>query len=555
MPEEPRDPPSPSSPPPLRQPIPVEPVEPPEVGDAAPAPPTPTPPPYAQPAPYPAAAPYAQPYGYAPPPPPQPYPPSNYPPQSWSAPPAYTQPGAGRPGTVTAIGVMAIIVAALSIIGSFFSGCTSLYSIAAAEQSRMIAGARTTIATTGPGGGGMTADGSVDEGQVDSPAPMNPAERDAIVRALHSKRRLTPPRRRQLEAFLDEYGKQVLFDPAGQPLTTARVLNHIGDVGGEFAGPNRPTTDFFDIKEGSINKNPGRLLVYDDRILFRPADGSDPLRSTADKPPAPGGAVAGQTARTNQQPATPQPFTPAGIPGQGLSSREALAVANTVNAKASNMLNPQQFQTLKNQLESSTYEAFVQPSTTIPGLTSQVRSAVVRDDGSVHVTFAMGTMTLDPAGKLTDATTTFTGRTPAAANNPWGAVPNWGTLNVNRAAATLVAAEAALSVLLAILLLVTGILVLRQTPAARKLLLAYGPLKLLTGALAIAALAWFVRGISATDDGSGTSVAMNMARSFRAVGTASIVIAAVGLIFPIAILIVLVGSREVKDYFKYPAAQ
>jgi hypothetical protein len=213
------------------------------------------------------------------------------------------------------------------------------------------------------------------------------------------------------------------------------------------------------------------------------------------------------------------------------------------------MLNQQQIQTLRTQLESSAYEALLQSSSTIPGLTAQVKSAVVHDDGAVTITFAMGILTLDSSGKITAANTAYVAPTPGQPNpnNPFGQT-SWGVMTVNNSATTLVAAEAALSFLLAIFLLVTGILVLRQTPAGRKLLLAYALLKLAAGILGIVALAWMLRTITASD-ANNLGFASNIAKTFKGMGTAALILTCIGLIFPLAVLLILLSSKEVKDYY------
>jgi hypothetical protein len=184
-----------------------------------------------------------------------------------------------------------------------------------------------------------------------------------------------------------------------------------------------------------------------------------------------------------------------------------------------------------------------------------VKSAVVHDDGAVTVTFSMGTITLDVQGKVTKSGTSFNpqaappaGANPANVPNPWGGM-TMGTMSVSHSAVTLVAAEAVLSLLLAIFLLVTGILVLRQTPGGRKLLLAYALLKLACGVLGIVALSWMIRSIWASDANAAFGYASTMAGMAKGMATAATVLACIGLLFPLAVLLVMLGSKEVRDYY------
>jgi hypothetical protein len=104
-------------------------------------------------------------------------------------------------------------------------------------------------------------------------------------------------------------------------------------------------------------------------------------------------------------------------------------------------------------------------------------------------------------------------------------------------------AEGAISLLMAIMLIVAGILILRQSAVARKLHLIYATVKIplaIVGGIAYAAMmSQLVGGMGAAAGAAGTSWA------FSIMGVA---LAVIGSLYPIALLITM-NTRTVRDYY------
>jgi hypothetical protein len=479
------------------------------------APPPPTYPPPAPPPPTPPPA-------YPPPayPPPAGYSPSAAYPPAWPAAPMSYRTGSGRyayarPGFVTTMAVFGIITAALSFLASAFTGCSSAILMAQAKRGAVVM----------RGGAGMPATAPTmvtPQAAPVSPEGLSAAEARVVVNVLRSRRAITPARQEQLEAFLKEHGKQLLDDPAGA-LTSRKVYDHLGEVGQEFANPGQTGADFFVIKAGPLAKLPGRLRVFDDRSVFEADDHSGTLRSAAAKDAAP---------KSWADPDDP-----------GLDDDGAAAIVNKVRADSRNLLNAAQAETLRATLQSPAYSAWVSPSSTIPGLTAQVRSVVVNLDGSVAIAFTMTRVTLDAQGNVVGGAPV-----PGAATQPIGAPGvTFGALGVDRRSCSMAVAEALLSALLAVFLLVVSILSLRQSPAARRLFLIYAVVKVLCGVVAIVAFAGILSSLNAGNDSFGYARAM--ATSFGGVARVAITLSAIGLAYPLVVLGAMTLSRTAREYY------
>jgi hypothetical protein len=451
----------------------------------------------------------ANPPAVPPPPPPSPYYPPAYP-QQWPVAPAYVVPG--RPGLLTAIGVLCIVVASLSIIASFISGCSAVAAREISAQSRM-------SARMGTGGmpPGATMGGTANDA---GPNGFAANERAIFANALSTRRRLSKARSQQLDTFLKEHGRLVL-QPAGA-LTQRTVTAHIASHGQEFSDQGKGP-DYFVFMQGKECETPGRLRIFDDRAVYSGDDNVTVLRSAYD-------------------PTAPQNVAPPFTPTMCLDKSDAGAVVNQVKKLSNNKLNASQAQSLQGALELPQYTQWLTPSSTTVGLTSQVKSVVVQSDGTATITWANGTnLVLLPNGDTGGAVLKPT--TNPAANALGG-----GVITLNRSACNLGLFEAISSALLAIFLLVTGILVLRQMPASRWMLLLYSLIKLALGVTAIVAFGWMISTLKYVDPGHFYTAIMG--EQITGMSVMSIVLAALGILFPISLLIVLISSKTVKDYYK-----
>jgi hypothetical protein len=509
-------------------------------------------------------APFATPQSPLSPPPvpvPPAYYPPTYPPPLYPAPPAYPSPpygapgysqGAidyrnlsgmgvrGRPAIVTALGVVSIIVAMFSVIGSLFSGCTGLMTMSNARRAAvsMRAPSPTTMKSVTvnatpatPGIGNEPA----------GPDGLSPANRRVVIGAMKNRLRvyLTPQREQQIDAFLARHGKAVLSDPS-DALTNRKVFDHLAEVGQEYSTPGTTPPAYFVFRGGTICKLPGRLRVMDDRWVYEPSDGSPTLRS----PPPGQGETATATGMDTSAPVSPP------LP-DGLEESEARAILNRVRTLSNGRLNTAQAQALTNLLQSPTAGAYLTPSGTIPGYTAQVRSAAVRSDGTVQITFNMGQLTFDARGNTVGpvasppaAGSTTSGGAAVGPNFVFTAVP------VNRGSCTVVMLDAGLGVLLAVYLLVIAILALRQSPGTRRLFVIYGVVKIVCGVAAIVAFASIISSFNAAAATANPNMVPIALPWFTGISTSALVMTVIGLVFPVAVLLVLGLSRTAREYYQ-----
>jgi hypothetical protein len=539
MPEEPL--PQPQPPPPAPRPvIPIEQPDGPAFLDTTPVMPI------AEPgviAPAPFAQVYAPPPGdpglppsmtMSPPPLPQSYYPPAYPPAqqqpqpAWPVDPvAYRSRGAAgysRPGIISALAITAIIVAALSLITSLFSGCTAVAINMYAKRTARTA----TVTTTVPKAAAQGVPSTV------GPEGLATDQREIVARALRGKlnHRLDAKRELQLEGFLAEHGRKIVDD---QSITNKTVAKLITQVGQEFATAGNVSPDFFIFKNNPL---PGRLILKDDAAIFKPDDYSPNLTTHTSDP------IDDQSTAS-----TPAPAPTGAFVSNGLDDEQAQAVAARVQQLGNNHVSTAQLATLNSLMQSPTCANWVTDSSTIPGLTAQVKSTVVQSDGSVIITFTMGKMALDAQGNLVGpvppAPTVAATTSPSAAGGPAFVM---GSISVEKTGCTLAIIDAALSALLAIYLFVVAILALRPVGAPRKLFIIYALLKLGCGAMGVIGFAWMSQSLAASNDPNG--FATSMVRSFQGMSSAALTLTAIGSMYSIGVLMTLALSATAKDYYK-----
>jgi hypothetical protein len=506
---------------------------------------------------------YPSPYpqSYPPYPPPVGMPPGAGP--AWG----YSPAPVGRPGVLTAIGVLSIIVASLSMLASFGVGGFGLISRRIVQMQRtqaaaVAASARVASQSLGPGGStrGPTILGAPDPAATSGepevgPNGMEPPDRRVVATALQQVESLTPDQLRQLDQILATAGRQIL--PAGSNttgLTVRDVLFAINDHGELLsADPKDPDPVHFDFATG-------QLQLHADRALFRLTDrGVRPIASSAPRPAtapsadigssspreegtAPGQPDVGNAAasKTSSDPFAPdadspgtgsttQPASPAGpFGGNATTLNPALiqTVVQKIQAASGNKLNPAQLATLRAQLQ--------QPNQQLvpPGMAwSPVSMAMVQPDGSAFIQVPGGYLMLDAQGNVT--------------NQMSSGIPT--TVAIHPLSMMLVLGEAAASLALAILLLVAGIMVLRQSPTGRRLHLIYALVKLPLAIAGGIGIVWLAAGMANTFNAAGGGGGASGAPP-EAIGW-GIALAVGGAIYPLALLIAL-NTRGVRDYYR-----
>lgn len=452
------------------------------------------------------------------PPGPPPYYPPAYPP--------YTPPmeyrvatggsGYGRPPMVTTLAISSIVVASLSIIACIFSGCTGAVVLTNASASRAIAYAPPPTAAVTPS----------------FPYAMSQPDRQAVYTAVQGKmmKPMSKPRENQFEALLARYGKQIIDDPEGAPLTAQRVSSHIVEAKQQFAGPGRKGPDTVVLQQaGKLQVTPGTFEISDDLAVFRFKDNTQTLRFAL-------------KSTDSIEPATP-PANPFGLPdtniASGLDDSEARAVVSRVNVLSNNNLNSLQNSTLTSLLKSPSSANFIAPSSTIPGLTAQVKSSVVNNDNSITINFTQGPLTLDVNGQVSGAANV----TWTPATMPAGAVNPFGTFTVNPSSCKLAITESILSLLLAGLLMTCGVLALRQSAMTRRLYLIWAVAKLAMAVLGIVALRWMLSSMQST---SSFPAFADMMSGWT---MTALWLGIAGAIFPLIVLGALLLSKSMREYF------
>lgn len=408
----------------------------------------------------------------------------------------YTLPGRGqRPAILTVVGVLSIVFASISGLYGIIAGFQGFgfVMLSAATSSANVA---TPVAVTPPAGTTSPATGT------GAPAPpgmlgsvgMNAEERDQTIARLTADDPLAPQRRRQLDAILASVGKNLGTDS----------ISDRGTMPESRAG--EPGSDYFVTRTG-------RLEVFDDRAVFFPGDGTPTVRISVPK--------------DADVPAATQP-TLAG----GLTQGEIDAIVQQADAQArtsGKALTTQQAATLQSLL-AMPGQQLVAPGTA----QGSVQFVFAQPNGTVHLSFvSSSSLMLGPTGAVISQTS------PAGmAFAPTFSISPWALAGY--------IASTVLSLGLAALLLVAGIMVLRQSPKGRALHIAYALVKIPVAVLAGVSFAYMMYGMvnsawtmgaAGGGAGPGTGAAMWTA-----------VPAGLSIIYPIALLIVM-NLKSIREYY------
>lgn len=462
--------------------------------------------------------------------------------------PVHAAAGTGRPGIVTAIGVISIIVASLSIIGTALTGFWGIRMQQLVKQTTTMARTRAAAAAPPP------------PPVVSNPSPVlegaPPAEesrivttdrghaeddRELIARVFGTMEVMTPELDRQLHGLLARDGKDIAPIPSGG--TTASRQAAIRDAvsrHGELPSADRKTPNgvFFQLPAGEMS-------LYHDRAIFRWTDRSKPLiRSIAPKAPAPGttsepepelpptppqppagGQVDPFASDPNDPFAAPTDAQQQPAPGSAsgvLTPAQVQSVIQKVQAAAKNQLNPQQVAALRSAL-SDPNQNLVPPD----NVWSPVSVVQMNPDGSAIIKLTNAAIVMDSAGAIQDQ---FMTNIPAAPLRSSGIA--------------MVIIESALSAIVAMFLMYAGIQALRQSPRAGRCHLLYALVKIPLAVVAAIGLTMLMNDVISFFE------LMGLRGSDRSgVLTFALWMAGLGVIYPIVLLIVL-HVPSVKAYFK-----
>lgn len=413
----------------------------------------------------------------------------------------YSAPVSNRPGLITAIGVVSIVIGSLGLMFNGIAGLQAFVMVMVSQATKAAATAQQARqnATAGP----------VPVKPAD-PLSMPSGDRQTVVRGLSSHRPIGPDRRDELDALLAKCGRQI-FRLRGSDLTVEVVRRNVTDSGPLPDAKGGADLDFFIVGEG-------RIELADDHAKFAPDNGAEIVRVSASE--------------SGEQPSWEAGLTPA----------QVQAIIDQVAAQAASTIPEAQKATLA-VLLSSAGQGYFDPAPTIKEVTAQIQSvsyfnapsaAAGGAGGQLTLTTRKGHIVLDGAGN-TVSTMTWGGKGAFGATtaNPFA--------NVNMTAAIVAVVCAVLSLALAVYLLVIGILMLRQHPRAGRLHKVYAGLKI---PVAIAGgIAWAAFWNSIVSGGAGSG-----ARFGAAMTSVAVIAIVVGCAYPVAVLIAL-RARAVREYF------
>ena len=422
----------------------------------------------------------------------------------------YSTPMAGRPGMITAIGVISIVVGSLGIVTN---GLSALYGFGVCMFSQMaksmpaatvVANAPTTTLSGGTtnsstnvwvyptaAGAGMA---SVAAAQP--AAGLAAAGRQVAIGGLTKVRKLSAVRVEQLDTLLSEVGGAI-FPEAITAQSVAASVSANGQVSG--------ATDYFILPQG-------RLEITDYGATFTPASGPSTRLSV------------GWIFDANGQPILPAARVEAIIqhvgtsPGISLTAAQEAAIRSELRAPG---------------------QSLILPAQTASETVAQISTVTAAPDGNVTIVTNPGSsLTVGPGG-------TVSGKTAAMASPFAGP----GGMPQIPLAPPLIALVSSLAeVALAIYLLIIGILVIRQHPRGGMLHRWFAGIKIPLVLLTVAAWGWtanaFMAGLGKASNSGVVMPSDLILRMLIFLGF----IAILGMIYPVGLLIAL-RTRSIREYY------
>lgn len=416
-----------------------------------------------------------------------------------------------RPGLVTAIGVIGIIVASITMLTCLTVGFSDFGFFALNAVSSNIAAAPRPTATinvaamgtpstpTAPNYIPPTDDAIPDDG-------FKQSDRVSVEGALSSLQSFNNSQFNELDNFLAQSG-QSAFPTAGRGLSRGMVGFQVTKSGVyKGSGQADPSYTWFDVRWG-------RLEVYDDKVTLSSSDPTRPGVTTSI--------------------AIPQLATIANPGFAALTPKEIGTVMKQINLMAPNAMNDDQTAALNKTLASPQQNL-------VPALflANPVTAAQQNPDGSTLVSFTGG-----GSAKISSSGAAIT----TVASQPF-LMPKF---QINTAGIVLSMIEAVASLGVAIFLLVISIQAFRgsQHTPRRFRIFAWIKIPLAIIGWSATALVWWGLGKSI----GSTAAASGGAAVGTSIGTVytvmSIFAGIAALIFPIALLFVL-RSKTVREYFE-----
>jgi hypothetical protein len=248
-------------------------------------------------------------------------------------------PRRGRPGIITAIGIVSIIVACLSGMANFIITFVAFGALTASRSPAMFTppprpGQFNTVPAAAPNGataivGGVQVDPSQSEDGV-----HDESQRAMIISGMTRARSLDEGRKKQLDLLLTVAGRNVFpfISPGTSPQTIRANVSDSGRLPSASAGKKGP--DYYIV-------GTGRVEVYDTHAIFRPDGSPNTVSVTMPTDDASGSNDPNAPASNLPPPGTPQPIQPppvAPIPNPMASINPTAATLSMIAAMLSLLL-------------------------------------------------------------------------------------------------------------------------------------------------------------------------------------------------------------------------
>ncbi len=401
--------------------------------------------------------------------------------------------GASRPGVITTLGVLNIVIGALGGVVAAVSGFFTVIFILVTAMSPMM------MMHTGAPGGAT---------EIGGPNGFLISDRTVILQAFANKQGMSQPQKDQLEFLLADVGQKIIPAPAINP----------NGVGGE------PSADYLTQNLGGATG-----MNNDGGVWYTVPIGTITLTdTTATFTPGLGTAtpmLARTRYRSNPTPTSVTPLSPADLQ----------AVIDRVQEYAgASPLTPAQLNLLQNQIQSNS-ATIIFPATDMAQLLGQVAAVTSLGNNTVMVAFTQGSIVLNPDGSATV--------TPGFNPHPSAGVAAG---RVKSPSSDTIWIDAGLDVLLSIFLLTIGIITLRNSLVARKLMLIYVAAKVVITLLTSVAIWSMFQTFKSNMDAA--TAAQNSAAVDHVAMTMMVLAAFFGLGYPLLMLLLL-WTRSARAFY------
>jgi len=352
---------------------------------------------------------------------PPPLPPGNFGPIPYYG---YASAPIGRPGIITAVLVVSLVVAGLALMGNALTLVIST-TLSRIARFNHVPGNHV-VAPVSP---------AVISGEYMAPQGLSSIERRMVLNALLSKQAMPPVQVDRLTALLADQGRRII-PLRGPSLTFATVSVMIAQA---YKTPDASGGD--DVSEFDLQGG-GRLQITNRSAVFFPAEGAA-IRVDDSS----------YTDETGQKRLTPMQIN---------------AIVREVEKRIHGKMSAMQQASLGGELAKPS-QTLVTPQLSVSQAAGQVSGVQTLGDGSVGITFTGGSVSIGPAGEV------VAGIAPASAALNQLPIAK---LKISHRVTLVLQLESLLGLALAGLLLAFAILGLRDHPRTRQLYLAYAIAKL-----------------------------------------------------------------------------